>query len=252
MKVSLITVVYNNEQFIENCICSVLSQNYSDIEYIIIDGGSSDGTLKIIEKYQDNIDLIISEPDNGIYDAMNKGILNSSGDIIGFLNSDDFFIDEHVITNIVNIFNTKNVSIVYANVSYVKKYDTNVILRNWISKKYHKRYFEFGNVPAHPTFYVKKNIYKQNNLFDTSLKFAADYDLMFRFLKINNYSSFYFNKRIIKMRIGGATSNNITNIIKQNIEIYNIWNRNSISMPLYTWVLRLINKLNQLKCINLN
>jgi glycosyltransferase len=245
MKVSLITVVYNNDNFIENSIQSVLMQNYSNIEYVVIDGGSTDETLNIINKYKHDIDVIVSESDNGIYDAMNKGVLKSSGDIIGFLNSDDFFTSSNIVSDIVNIFETNDVSIVYANVSYVKKYDTNIILRNWISKKYHKNYFEFGNVPAHPTFYVKKNIYIENNMFDTNLKFAADYDLMFRFLKIKNYPSFYYNQRIIKMRIGGATSKNIKNIIKQNIEIYKIWKSNSVSMPFYTFPLKLINKLKQ-------
>jgi glycosyltransferase involved in cell wall biosynthesis len=245
MKVSLITVVYNNKHFIEDSIRSVLIQNYSNIEYIIIDGGSTDGTLNIINKYKSHIDIIVSESDNGIYDAMNKGILKSSGDIIGFLNSDDFFTSSNIVSDIINIFDTNDISIVYANVSYVKKYDTNVILRNWISKKYHKNYFELGNVPAHPTFYVKKKIYIENEMFDTNLKFAADYDLMFRFLKIKNYPSFYYNQRIIKMRIGGATSKNIKNIIKQNIEIYNIWKMNSVSMPFYTFPLKLINKLKQ-------
>ena len=245
MKVSLITVVYNNEKFIENSICSVLSQKYSNIEYIIIDGGSSDGTLNIIEKYKDRIDLFISEPDKGIYDAMNKGILKSSGDIIGFLNSDDFFTYDHVVSDIVNFFKLNNISIVYANIGYVKKFDKNTIIRNWISKKYHDKYFEYGNVPAHPTFYVKKSVYLENQLFNLNLKFAADYELMFRLLKIKKYSSLYFNQRIINMRIGGKTSKNIINIIKQNIEIFRVWNLNSTTMPLYTFPLKFINKLKQ-------
>ena len=159
MKITIITVVYNNYKTIKTAIESVLNQTYNDIEYIIIDGGSTDGTLDIINNYKDKISLFISESDNGIYDAMNKGVNLSSGDLIGILNSDDLYDNNIVIQNVVNEFLIdKNLDILYGDLVYVNKIDTTKIIRKWFSSQYYKNYFEDGNVPPHPSLLLKRKI----------------------------------------------------------------------------------------------
>jgi glycosyltransferase involved in cell wall biosynthesis len=159
LKVSIVTVAYNSQQHIEDTIKSVLSQSYNKIEYIIIDGASKDNTINIVNKYKDKISCIISEPDKGIYDAMNKGIDNATGDIIGFLNSDDIFYDNEVVANIVNGFDEKTDCII-ANIAFVKSSDLNSITRKYSSNKFKPYWFRFGHMPPHPSFYARNTVYK--------------------------------------------------------------------------------------------
>lgn len=245
-KVSIITVVYNNCNTIADAIQSVISQDYNNIEYIIIDGGSLDGTLKIINRYKANISKIITEEDNGIYDAMNKGLSYATGDIIGILNSDDIYADNTIISTIVNEFTyNKNIDVVYGDLVYVKYDNINAIVRYWESKKYYARYFEDGNVPPHPTLFLKRKVYEKIGNFNLNYHLASDYEFMLRLFKKYNFKSSYLNIVFVKMRLGGVTNKNFKNIIIGNKEILNAWRANYLRIPFRLIPLRIINRLSQ-------
>jgi glycosyltransferase involved in cell wall biosynthesis len=246
LKVSIITVVYNNRHTISEAIDSVLSQTYNNIEYIIIDGDSNDGTTDIIDSYKDKISIVISETDNGIYDAMNKGINLATGDIIGILNSDDIYYSNDVIDNIIKDFIIDpDLDIVYGNIVYVDKFDTSRIVRKWVSCNYYNNFFEDAHVPPHPSLFLKKTIYSEAGLFNLNYKLAADYEFMLRIFKKFNYKSKYLNNFFVKMRLGGATNKNFKNIYKGNLEIMQSWKENLIKMPLMLIPKRVLKRLLQ-------
>ena len=217
MKVSIITVVWNNKETIKDAIDSVLNQTYKDIEYIIVDGASTDGTIDIVNSYKDKISKFISEKDNGLYDAMNKGIQLSNGDIIGMLNSDDFYIDEFVIENVIKEFEAKDVDSVYADLVYVNPGNLDKVVRFYDSSYFSPGKFAYGWMPAHPTFFVKKEIYERYGVFRTDLKIGADFDILVRFLYIYNISFSYMREVLVKMRTGGV-STSFNSIWINNIE----------------------------------
>ena len=223
MKVSIITSVFNNEKHIEDAINSVLNQTYKNIEYIIIDGNSTDNTKKIIEKYLDKIDVFISEPDKGIYDGLNKGIKNATGDIIGFLHSDDIYYDNKVIEKVVNNFN-ENIDGVYGDLVYIKE---NKVIRYWKSGEFNIEKLKKGWMPPHPTLFLKKSIYDKYGLFDLDFKIAGDYDFILRVLK-NNLNLKYIPEVLYKMRVGGASNKNIKNIIQKSKEDLKALHKNQI------------------------
>ena len=228
MKFSIITVVYNNEKEIEDTIKSVLNQTYKNIEYIIIDGASTDNTCDIIKKYIKKISIFISEPDNGIYYAMNKGIRIATGDVIGFINSDDFYCSSLVIEKIADEFISKKIDCLYGDLVYVDCKNSSKVIRYWKSKNFEKGLFKKGWHPAHPSFFVKKHIYNKYGVFNTNFTIAADYELMLRFLEKYNIRSYYISEILVKMRSGGQSNKNILKILKANIESYKAWKTNDI------------------------
>ena len=246
MKISIITVVYNNERTIKEAIESVFSQSYSEIEYVIIDGNSIDNTVDIINQYKSQLGYFVSERDYGIYDAMNKGIKASTGDVIGILNSDDLYQDPTVLQTIMDQFNNDlNLDIVFGDLVYVKNDNTDKVIRYWISSPYFGKYFEFGNVPPHPSLFVKRKVYEEAGCFNVNFKLAADYEFMLRIFKKHNFKSHYVNKIIVKMRLGGATNQSFSNIKKQNIEIINAWKNNNLKAPFFLMPFRIIKRLVQ-------
>ena len=245
MKVSIITVCFNSELTIEETINSVISQTYSNIEYIIIDGKSTDNTHRIIKKYVNRVDLLISEKDNGLYYAMNKGVSLASGDIIGILNSDDLFYSNNTIKNVVKYFiEDEKIKLLYGNIVFFNS-STGNVTRIWKSKTYYKSFFEHGNVPPHPSVFIKKEIYFKNK-FNTNFKIAADYEFLLRLLKKKNILSKYIDENIVKMREGGI-STTIKNLFFQNKEVFKSWQLNNLSVPWYFFILRIIKKIKQLK-----
>ncbi len=224
MKVSIITATFNSEKFIRNCIDSVLNQCNSNIEYIIIDGGSKDNTISIVKEYGTRISHVVSEPDNGIYDAMNKGIGLATGDIIGILNSDDIYADDTIIQKVVNSFTTTDCDTLYGDLLYVKQNDLTRITRKWKSGHYNKRSFLFGWMPPHPTFFVKREVYQKYGTFNVALKSAADYEIMLRFLFKHNLKVSYLPHIMVKMREGGVSNANIKNRVNANREDRKAWN----------------------------
>jgi glycosyltransferase involved in cell wall biosynthesis len=246
MKISIITVVYNNEKTISDAMNSVISQNYGNIEYIVIDGGSTDNTVNLINQHKDKLSYFVSEKDKSLYDGMNKGILASTGDVIGILNSDDLYQDSNVIKEVMEQFNNNlDLDILYGNLVYVKNEDINKVIRYWKSKSYYSHFFENGNVPPHPALFVRKTVYNEVGLFNLNYKLAADYELMLRMLRKNNFNTKYINRLIVKMRLGGATNQSFTNIVNQNDEILKAWKNNGLKPPLKLMPLRIIKRLLQ-------
>ncbi|MBS7255460.1 glycosyltransferase family 2 protein [Flavobacterium branchiicola] len=246
MKISIITVVYNNERTIRDAIQSVIGQSYKNIEYVIIDGKSKDNTVSIIKEYEDKLGYFISEKDNGLYDAMNKGVQSATGDVIGILNSDDLYQDSDVIADVMEQFLADSyLDILYGNLVYVKSDDTNVVVRNWKSKQYYNNFFENGNVPPHPSLFVKRSVYDKAGVFNLDYKLAADYELMFRMLKKHTFKIRYIDRLIVKMRLGGATNQSISNIVNQNKEILKAWKNNGLRAPFYLMPMRIFKRLIQ-------
>jgi glycosyltransferase len=235
----VITAVLNGAETIQDCIKSVSGQSYPNVEHIIIDGGSTDGTLEVMKRYAEKRVKIVSEPDNGIYDAMNKGIRMADGDIIGLLNADDLYADESVIQTVVDTLKENNIDACYGDLVYVDKNNTDKVIRYWKSPVFKKEKFgrNLGLVPAHPTFFVKGKIYEKYGLFDTNFRFSADHELMIRFLYRIGISAVYIPKVLVKMRIGGSTNRSLLNIVKANIECYRAWKANSLEINPLTFIL---------------
>lgn len=247
MKFSVITVAYNSAKTIRDTLESVLTQTYDNIEYIIVDGCSKDCTLDIVKEYEPLFCgkmRWISEPDKGLYDAMNKGFSMATGDVIGIINSDDLFSDKQAIAKVVNCFERNEpVDCVFADLYYVSQNDVSKIVRYWKTGK--KRSFSKGWHPAHPTFYVKKEVYIRCGTFDLEYKLAADFELMLRLVEKENISITYLPEPLIKMRLGGATSKNITNIKKGNIECVKAFKKNGLNVSFLYPIYRLVPKLKQ-------
>ncbi|MFW8602471.1 glycosyltransferase family 2 protein [Desulfobacterota bacterium M19] len=233
MKVSIITVCYNAEITIGDTIRSVASQDYDDIEYIIVDGGSTDGTCDVIKRYGKNITTWISEPDEGIYDAMNKGISMASGDIIGILNADDFYVDSHIISTVVSEFKQKQVDSVFADLVVVDQHNSNKVVRYYRANHFTPSKFAYGWMPPHPTFFVKKSCYDELGLYKIDYEIAADYELLIRFLAVAGVSYSYIPKVLIKMRAGGVSSQSIKSNLTLNKEIIRACRENGISTNMF-------------------
>ena len=218
MKVSVITAVWNNKETIEDAINSVISQSYEDIEYIVIDGNSNDGTSDIIKNFSSQISIVIREPDEGIYDALNKGIEKSTGDIIAFLHSDDLYPHKNVISNIVKKFE-ENIHGIYGDLVYVDKLNIHKVYRYWRSSEFSPSNLNRGWMPPHPTLFLRKDVYKTYGNFDTNLNISADYDFMLRILS-KDINVKYFPEVLYRMRIGGVSNRNIKTFFKNQLKIY--------------------------------
>ncbi len=244
MKVSIITIAYNSENSISDAINSVLSQTYPNIEYIIVDGKSKDKTVEIVKSYGNKISKFVSEPDKGIYDALNKGIEMASGDVVGFMHSDDLFADEHVIEKVAKLFKEKDVDSIYGDLNYVFKNDTNKILRYWKSDEFTLSRLKFGWMPPHPTFYVKRKIYEEYGGFDIDFKISSDYDSMLRFLGKYKISTAYLPEVMIKMRVGGASNRSLKNIIQKSTEDFRAIRKNKFG-NIFTLIFKNLRKVKQ-------
>ena len=245
MKVSIITITYNSAATIEQTIQCVLSQTYKNIEYIIIDGLSKDNTLEIVNRYKDKIAKVISEKDNGLYDALNKGIANATGYVIGIIHSDDFYSDNLFIEKVVNTFKKNNADAVYANLFYVDKDDTNKIKRKWHAGKYTEGAFLNGWMPPHPTFFVKKEMYTKYGNYYTGFVSAADYEMMLRLIHKNKIKVAYLDEFIVKMRVGGVSNVNVKNRVNANMEDRKAWEMNGLKPRFYTLTIKPLRKIFQ-------
>ena len=206
MKVSIITSCFNREATIGQAIESVLAQDYPDIEYIIVDGASSDGTMEVITRYGGKIARVISEPDNGMYEAVNKGIRVATGDVVGLLHSDDYFYDRHVVSRMVETLEREDADLAYGDGLYVNKDDTSQVVRDWRSGAYKRWKVRFGWLPLHPTVYVRRKAMEKWGGYDESYKIAADSDWLFRYLYESDLKVAYANLYVVVMRMGGLST----------------------------------------------
>ena len=242
LKISIITVSFNSAKTIKETIKSVLTQDYNNIEYIIIDGGSSDETIDIVKSYSEKISYFISEKDNGIYDAMNKGIKAATGDIVGILNSDDFYPNSFVLSNVAKSFKKYNCDAVYGDLVYVKEKDTTQIKRYWQAGNYNTSKIKNGWMLPHPTFFVKKVMYDRHGLYNSALKRAADYEMILKLLYKENISVHYIPMILVKMRMGGASNSTFLNRIRANKEDGLAWTKNQLNKPMFVRIKKPLQK----------
>jgi len=219
MKISLITVSFNSAATIKDTIESIRSQDYQDIEYLIVDGNSRDGTVEILKSFESEIDRWISEPDKGIYDAMNKAIRMATGEVVGILNSDDFYSATDIVSQVAAAFNDATIDAVFGDLVFVDPNNLKKIVRRYSSAKWHPGKFAKGFMPAHPTFFVRRKYYEQIGLFKTNYKIAADYELLIRFLYVHKLKYKYLPINMVTMRKGGVSSNGIMSNVTLNDEI---------------------------------
>jgi len=244
MRISLITATYNSEKTIAETINSVRCQNVDNLEYIIIDGGSSDSTQEIINQNKEVVTKLISEPDKGIYDALNKGMKIATGEIIGFLHSDDIFADNHVLKEVIDVFEKESVDLLYGDLQYITSDTPLKILRHWQSGEFKHSNLKRGWMPPHPTLYFKRDLIEKTGYFNISYIIAADYDWIIRCLTLPDIKVAYIPKVLIKMRIGGKSNRNLKNIIRKSKEDYKIIRHNKIG-GVCTLFLKNFRKVNQ-------
>ena len=246
MRISIISSCYNSELTITETLNSIELQTYDDIELIIVDGNSKDNTLNIIQNFKEkflNI-KIISENDNGVYDALNKGIELASGDIIGFLHSDDIFKSNTVLSDIVLIFKNNDVDGVYGDLQYVKSTDINNVIRNWKSRKFYPEMIKNAWMPPHPTLFLRKEVYEKHGYFDTSYKIAADYEFILRIFKDQFLKFEYLPKTITTMRLGGISNGSLRNIALKVKEDYRAMRKHKVG-NIFTLARKTLSKLDQ-------
>lgn len=245
MKVSIVTVVYNGSATIADAIRSVVAQSYPDIEYIVIDGASKDATLDIVRSFGNSVTRLVSEKDKGLYDAMNKGVGMATGDIIGILNADDFYLDGEVIAKVVRRFQDAACDGVYGDLLYVDPVDTDKIVRTWKSGQHYSNSFLYGWMPPHPTFFVKRTVYEKYGNFNLTLKSAADYEIMLRFIYKYKIKLAYLPEVIVKMRTGGTSNSSLKNRLRANGEDRMAWQINGLKPLFFTTWLKPIRKISQ-------
>lgn len=245
LRISIITVCYNSAETIEETLQSVTSQDYPSIEYILIDGSSTDDTLKIIHQYKEKISLILSEKDEGIYFALNKGITLATGDVVAILHADDFYADKSVISRVMQAFQMHAVDTVYSDLQYVDRYHSDKIIRNWKAGNYDPALFLKGWMPPHPAFFIRKKCYDTFGNFNTLLKSSADYELMLRMLYKYKCSAFYIPEVLVKMRVGGQSNKSLGNRIRANREDKKAWKLNGLTPAFFTFIYKPLSKLKQ-------
>jgi glycosyltransferase involved in cell wall biosynthesis len=245
MKISVITACYNSAETIGDTLRSVISQDYPDVEYIIIDGASKDNTLEIVNAFRDKIAKVVSEKDNGIYFALNKGISLATGDVVALLHADDVYADSTVLSRVMKRFAETGAGCVYGDLHYVDRADTSRVIRNWRSGQYRDGIFRKGWMPPHPSFFLKKAHYDQFGLFDTSFRTAADYELMLRMVGRHKISIAYLPEVLVKMRVGGMSNVSLRNRIRANREDRRAWAVNGLKPGMLTLIRKPLSKLIQ-------
>ena len=247
MKISIITTTYNSASTIKDTLESVNSQNYSIIEHIIVDGGSKDNTLSLVERYGKSVSTVISEPDKGIYDAINKGIIMATGDVVGILNSDDFFTSDDVIETVVDTFKNNDIDALYGDVHFVNPDDLTKSVRYYSSSIFKPSLFRFGFMPAHPSFYMKRECYEKYGLYALDYKIASDYDLLIRYLYKEKINYKYLKKDFVTMRTGGVSTENFNSRVTLNREIVKACKKYGIKTNMFLLSLKYLYKVFELK-----
>ena len=220
LKISVVTAVFNSVSTIDQAIRSVESQVGANVEHIVVDGASSDGTLAILLDRRESISVLVSEPDHGIYDALNKGIALATGDVVGFLHSDDLYADEHVLARIAAAFENSDVDAVYGDLDYVQRCRPDRVLRQWRSGMFSPRALSTGWMPPHPTLYLRRELYARLGNFDTAYRIASDYEFMLRLLSDPRVKVVYLPEVFVRMRMGGASNRSLSNILRKSREDY--------------------------------
>lgn len=246
MKFSIITVSFNNAAFIAETIESVLAQDHTEIEYIIVDGASTDGTVDIVKGYSERIHTFISEPDKGVYDAMNKGVHAATGDVIGFVNADDMLASIDVISTLNTAFEVGDEDAIYGDACMVDANDVQKVKRFWKGGEYSREQFRKGWMPPHLGTYIKRQCYLDHGSFRTDLSVSADYELMLRFMYKHKVSARYLPKVIVRFRLGGVSNRSLAHIWKANVEVYRSWKLNDLRISPFIIFQKPLRKLRQI------
>jgi len=244
LKFSIITLTSNSSRYLSDAIRSLEMQSYKHYQYIVIDNLSTDSTMDILNKNHALISLIVSEKDNGIYDALNKGISMSDGDVIGLIHSDDIYADPQVLSDVAEKFADPNVEAVYGDLDYVSKFDVNNVKRHWVSSSFYFNKLRKGWMPPHPTLFIRSNVFQRLGSYDTHYRISADYELILRFFGKGQIKSIYIPRVLVKMRIGGESNKSLKKILKKSLEDYRALRKNQVG-GLATLLLKNITKLNQ-------
>ena len=245
LKVSIATITLNSAKTLTHTIESVKRQTYDNVEYLVVDGGSTDDTMKIVQANSSCVDRWVSESDDGIYDAMNKGIQMASGDVIGLLNSDDQYNSDEVITQVAEAFHSDpHLDMVYGDLVYVDQEDPTRVVRYWKTKPYYERFFHDGLVPPHPTLFVRSRVYERH-LYKKEFKYAADYEFMLRTVHREQMKTRYLPQVMVRMRLGGQTNRSWRDVLKGNREVMNAWRLNQMRPPFGFFMKRPVRKVAQ-------
>ncbi|ARA02084.1 glycosyltransferase family 2 protein [Escherichia coli] len=232
MRISIITATYNSEKTLLDTLLSLEKQTYPDIEYIVVDGASNDNTIKLIKSNCTKVSKIICEPDKGIYDALNKGIQAASGDVIGFLHSDDLLAYDDAIADIAKTFEITGCDAIYGDLEYVAQNDTTKRIRLWKSGSFSRFKMKVGWMPPHPSFYMKRKCYRQFGCFSLDYRISADYDSLLRYILKQRISTEYLPKVLVKMRVGGISNRSVSSMVKKSMEDIRVMNQNGIIWPI--------------------
>jgi glycosyltransferase involved in cell wall biosynthesis len=249
MKISIITATYNSAATVRDTLACIADQQYSNIEHLIVDGLSKDNTLEIVKEFS-HVAKVVSEKDKGIYDAMNKGVQLATGDIVGILNSDDFYTSPLILSKVAAAFEDPAVEAVYGDLQYVKAANVQAVTRTWKSGSYRKKNLYYGWMPPHPTFFVRRQVYEKCGLFNTTLRSAADYELMLRVLLKHNINARYIPEVLVKMRAGGMSNASLKNRFRANREDAMAWKLNQLKPYFFTTWLKPLRKVLQFNPIN--
>jgi glycosyltransferase involved in cell wall biosynthesis len=228
IKVSVVTAVYNRQDTVGQALDSVLEQSHPLIESVVVDGASTDGTLAIVECYRARLGVLVSEPDLGIYDALNKGLRLASGDVVGFLHADDLFADTDVVSNIAMRFQDPQVDAVYGDLVYVDANDVDKVIRHWTAGHFDASMLRRGWMPPHPTLYVRRSVYERLGGFDTRYRIAADYDSILRFFSAGSFKVAYLPRVLVRMRVGGVSNRSLRTVWRKSSEDLEIMRRHGI------------------------
>ena len=228
MKISIVTAVYNRSGTVGQAIQSVSAQDYGNVEHVLVDGGSTDGTLEILHAHASDGSVLISEPDEGIYDALNKGISRASGDVIGLMHSDDFFAHDRVLSDVAQCFENPEIDAVYGDLDYISASDTNRVIRSWTSGDYTRAKLKWGWMPPHPTLFLRISVFQDLGYYDTSYRIAADYDAILRYFGTGNIRPAYIPEVLIKMRVGGESNRSLSKVIRKSREDYRALRANRV------------------------
>jgi glycosyltransferase involved in cell wall biosynthesis len=243
IRVSIITVSYNSAETIRETIDSVLSQHYGNVEYIIVDGNSTDGTQDIVRSYGDRISRFISEPDSGLYHAMNKGIDMATGEIVGILNSDDLYANSEIISDVVKTFETQVVDVVYGDLYYFRTGNPDKPLRYYRGGEFSLRRVRYGLMPPHPTFFIRKTLYEKYGKFDLQFQLSADFDLILRLLGVHKAPFAYLPEAMVKMRIGGKSTSSLKRVLIMNREDLQSCKKNGVRTNIFKFYTKYITKI---------
>jgi glycosyltransferase involved in cell wall biosynthesis len=245
MKLSIVTVCYNAAATIEDTLRSVAAQTHRDVEHIVVDGASRDATLEIVGRYRAGIARLVSEPDRGLYDAMNKGIALATGEVVGMLNADDIYADEHVLARIARCFEDPAVDACYGDLVYVAREEPRRVVRYWKSCSYRDGLFEKGWIPAHPTFFVRRRVYRQCGGFDLDYRLQSDFELALRLLAVHRIRSVYIPEILVRMRMGGVSNRRLTTILRGNLEAYRACRRHGLAVTPWFMARKILSRLPQ-------